>query len=240
MNSMNSDGKQEKHWWDILYKPQRTEMVVASIKNEKPVGGESSASAKIDNAAPAVAQATADSVVNINPAFERRVNDAIVGAKSLGYSEFIAVFSSLREDIPDEGSCFKIAIKTVGKTNKITLTQIIAAVAERQQILEQENENFQHDLEEEAKNKIGNKTIEVGDLDKQLSDKQLELSRLQKEIENLQQSREKAAKEINVITEKKKTRMAEFKLTYEDHKKGLTDLKEKLQQCNTTKKEGGK
>ena len=181
-----------------------------------------------DNATSSPA-APAPGDASVNPTFDKRVKDAIAGAKTPGYDEFLTLFTTLHEDIADEATCFKSALKAINKTDSLTAAQIVAAVKERQKIVEDDYSCFQKDLDDEVTSKIAGKTKEAQDLGNQIASKKLQLAALQKEIEGLSQAQEKAASSIDVITDKKIKRLAEYKLVYESHKAGLSKLAEKLQ-----------
>lgn len=221
--------KQRPGWLSLLYNPDRykdagiTETSAGEGKPENHFTLQ-----KIGDQKTNTTQTTANTVA-VNPTFEKRIRDVIAGAKKIGCDEFMAVFSSLHEDVADEGTCFRVAIKTVAKTEKLTSAQIVAAVIERLQIVEEDKKCFESDIEGEAQTRISEKNDEATEIESQIAIKTADLSNLQKEIENLTQKKSAAMQEVGLIEEKKSKRLAEYNLVYESHKTGLEELKEKLE-----------
>ncbi len=164
-----------------------------------------------------------------DPEFLAGIDQALAAATTQGYTELLGQMDVLREDIEDKDKLLRAAIKSIGRTLGINPAQILAAVQERLQLLENERVEVESLLATQAQEKIaGNQQIvqESGRRIKTIDDqiKALQQSRVTEE----RKAEEAQGKIDSVDTEVKEVKdrfTSAYNLRAEELARVLTDLR---------------
>ena len=109
--------------------------------------------------------------------------------------QFITLLDSLSDAIPDEGSRFRTAIKTLFKTTKVTQEQLTQAFNDLLAVVTAEQGKFSKVVEAQTANEIGTRESSIKSFNEQIESKQ-------KEIEALAAQRDQMA--VEMVSERQK------------------------------------
>jgi len=91
---------------------------------------------------------------NADPALMGRLREAVAKSTETALRDFMAVVEALAEDVTDERSRYRAALRVAGKQG-ITLARIIRAFEDRLRLLQREKQQFEAAMETRFKEAVG-------------------------------------------------------------------------------------
>lgn len=169
--------------------------------------------------------------VVINPDDDAAIRQALEGASTPGYEDFLAQLDALTDAMPDVPETRRVAaaIKTVARTKNISPEQLVAAVEERLRILEQTRTTFDQDLEDDLTAETEERLQRVSALDQQIREMETQIAGLEQQKGVLVGEKDRANQEVGELEQRKNLLQAQYHAACDLHARVLAQVKEKLQ-----------
>lgn len=200
--------------------------VVEDLIFEKPAEEETQPVEPVDapkpqDTATAAKDAPAPDVRETPPKVDHKIYEKLKAAlegKESAFSLFIDMYNSLSDVITDEAMRYAAALKAVGKSNGITLDQIIRAMDDKMGALDSEKEKFSETVKQSED--------ELGKFQSQLEQKDQSMASLRKQIEALEAEKKDLEKTISEKASKIESVRKGFFSTVEVVKAEISQQKE--------------
>lgn len=128
--------------------------------------------------------------------------DAAINAKNPHfYKKLNDLLSTLAEDMPNEGSTYKTAIKLLAKegaTSQLLISDLDLCIS----AVEENNKDFSESADKKLLERIGSRKANIATFDQTLAQKQQQIEALQADIVNLTAQKTNEANSINDETKK--------------------------------------
>jgi len=138
----------------------------------------------------------------VDSEFSAEIENQLMGVPApKGFDAFLAALENLSQFIPDEGDCFKAAMK-MAAGHGLTPKQIIETLRSKLDELQQIQATFQRDIKREAEESSAAREQEQRALTAQIADLQRRISALQEQMQGLSHD-ERTLEEANAKMEEK-------------------------------------
>jgi len=126
-------------------------------------------------------------VAVIDPVVRKKLEDSISAEAPAGYAEIVNNLVTLSEDIPDERSRYRAAIRLAGKAGH-TLDHLLGDLDKCVGILEAKAREFADEVKRQIDTKVGARRTSIAQRESEITSKTQLIVQLQGEIAQLQQA----------------------------------------------------
>ena len=158
------------------------------------------------------------------PVLDQKIIDTImsqINDKGPDYNTFVELLNSMEGVIPDEGTRFNAAFIAAKKSNKLTQKKILDAIAEKVEALLIEQKEFD--------NTIGDASIDIKTMEKELGIRDNTIYGLESQIDSLKKEKASIAAEIAAKDTETKTLGTNFIAAMEFINQDLVNFKNKVE-----------
>lgn len=161
--------------------------------------------------------------------FDAELKAVLDRATTPGYREFLVQLEVLADVVPDENVRIQKALQSVEKMLHIDARQIVTAIQDRLDLLNQEKARFENGLSDELHEHIESNTKAVEDLGKQIAANDTELVRLKNEQARLGQDQQTAQSEIRRVQSEGEQVRIRYNSAFQPLQASLTAVLAKIQ-----------